>query len=98
MSTDQKNKLLQGVVFGLFFQFIGWKMREWTLGANSVKVSGTIAIVMGCVIFAWGCSHLVAAKNLRREWSALGMLSVVGLAILWWMPARGGRQPSAGQG
>ena len=88
MSTDQKNKLLQGVVFGFFFQFIGYKMRGWTLGAYSVKISGTIAIVLGCVIFAWGCTHLVAAKKLRKEWSALGLFSVIGLAVLWWMPVR----------
>jgi fucose permease len=86
VNTDQKNKLLQGVIFGLFFQFIGYKMRDWTFGAQSVRVSGTITIVMGCIIFAWGCSHLVAARKLRKEWSALGLLSVIGLAILWWWP------------
>jgi hypothetical protein len=54
-------------------------------------------MIMGCVIFAWGCTHLVAAKRMRKEWSALGMLSVVGLAILWWIPSKAGRQPSADQ-
>lgn len=93
MNTDQKNKLLQGTVFGLFFQFIGYKMRGWTFGANSVKVSGTIAMVMGCIIFAWGCSHLVAARKLRKEWSVLGLLSVVGLAILWWWPEKKSATP-----
>jgi fucose permease len=88
VNADQKNKLQQGVVFGLFFQFIGYKMRGWNLGAQSVAISGTVAMVLGCVIFMWGCSHLVAAKRLRKEWSALGLFSVIGLAVLWWWPEK----------
>ena len=44
-------------------------------------------MIMGLVIFAWGCSHLVAAKRLRKELTAFGLLSVIGLAVLWWWPA-----------
>ena len=88
MTKDQRDKLLQGVLFGLFFQFIGYKMRVWTFGAYSVRVGGTFALVAGCVIFAWGCSHLVEAKKLRKAWSALGLLSLIGLAILWWWPEK----------
>ena len=50
MTKDQRDKLLQGVLFGLFFQFIGYKMRVWTFGAYSVRVGGTFALVAGCVI------------------------------------------------
>ena len=88
MNKEQKSRLLQGIVFGLFFQILGYKMRGWTLGAYSVRIGGTIAMIMGFVVFAWGCWHLVEAKKLRKECGALGLLSLVGLAILWWWPAK----------
>jgi hypothetical protein len=45
-------------------------------------------MVMGFLIFAWGCSHLVAAKRLPKWAYAVGLLSLVGLAALWWWPAK----------
>jgi hypothetical protein len=49
---------------------------------------GQIAEIMGYVIFAWGCTHLVAAKRLPKWTSLLGFLSVIGLAILLVLPDR----------
>jgi hypothetical protein len=86
MTPDQRTKLTQGIVFGVFFQCLGYFIKEVTSKPNPTYVGGVIAMIMGFIIFAWGCSHLVAAKQLPKWANVLGLLSLAGLAIIWWWP------------
>jgi fucose permease len=86
MSPDQRTKLIQGIVFGVFFQYLGYFIKDLATKRTPPYFGGYIGIVMGVIIFAWGCSHLVAAKRLPTWTNAIGFLSVLGLAILWFWP------------
>jgi cyanate permease len=87
MTPDQRTKLTQGIVFGVFFQYLGYFIKDAATKHTPPYVGGYAGMIMGFIIFAWGCSHLVAAKRLPKWANAIGFLSVVGLAILWWWPA-----------
>lgn len=88
MTLDQRKKLTQGIVFGVFFQCLGYFMKDVATKFSPPYFGGMVGMVMGFVIFAWGCSHLVRAKRLPAWANALGLLSLVGLAILWRWPVK----------
>ncbi len=88
MTPDQRTKLSQGIAFGVFFQYLGYFIKDVATKRTPPYVGGVIGIVMGIIIFAWGCSHLVAAKRLPKWANFIGLFSLVGLAILWWWPAK----------
>lgn len=88
MTPDQRTKLTQGIVFGVFFQCLGYFIKDVATKNTPPYFGGVIGMVMGFIIFAWGCAHLVAAKKLPKWANALGLLSLVGLAVLWWWPVK----------
>lgn len=87
MTAEQKTGLAQGLAFGLFFQVLGNFIKDVTFKPQAPYYGGAVAEIMGYVIFAWGCTHLVAAKKLPKWTSLLGFLSVIGLAILLVLPS-----------
>jgi fucose permease len=87
MTPDQRTKLTQGIVFGVFFQYLGYFIRDVSTKNTPPYFGGVTCMIMGFIIFAWGCSHLVAAKRLPKWANVLGLLSLIGLAMLWWWPA-----------
>lgn len=88
MTSEQKTGLAQGLIFGYFFQLLGDFMKEVSSKPEAPYYGGAICEIMGYVIFAWGCTHLVAAKRLPKWANLLGFLSVIGLAILMVWPSR----------
>lgn len=88
MTSEQKTRLAQGLIFGYFFQLLGDFMKEVSSKPAAPYYGGAICEIMGYVIFAWGCTHLVAAKRLPKWTNLLGFLSVIGLAILIVWPSR----------
>ena len=88
MTPEQKTGFAQGLAFGLFFQVLGDFMKDVARKPELPYYGGQVAEIMGYVIFAWGCTHLVAAKRLPKWTSLLGFLSVIGLAILLVLPDR----------
>ena len=94
MTPDQRTKFSQGIAFGVFFQYLGYFIRDVTMKNTPPYVGGVIGMVMGFIIFAWGCSHLVAARRLPKWMNVFGLLSLVGLAVLWWWPAKAHDAPS----
>ena len=93
MTPEQRTKFFQGIVFGVFFQYLGYFIRDVAAKYTPPYYGGIIGVIMGFIIFAWGCSHLVKAKELPKWAYAICFLSVVGLAILWFLPA-GTQQPA----
>ncbi len=94
MTPEQRKKLTQGIVFGVFFQYLGYFMKDVSAKPSPQYFGGMAGMVMGFIIFAWGCSHLVAAKCLPKWANAVGLLSLVGLAILWWWPVKSDAETS----
>ena len=54
MTAGQKSKLAQGLVFGLFFLYIGYFMKGCAGAYVAVKNGGRFGMIMGGVIIAWG--------------------------------------------
>ena len=94
MTPDQRTKFSQGIAFGIFFQYLGYFIKDVSMKHTPPYVGGVIGMVMGFVIFAWGCSHLVAARRLPKWANVLGLLSLAGLAVLWWWPSKTQDAPS----
>ena len=86
---DQTTQLQasQGIVFGAFFQLLGWYMRTHA-GPRSIFVGGTIGLVLGTIILTRGCMALAESRGHGRRMGLLGLLSVVGLAAIWFLPAK----------
>lgn len=94
MNPDQRTKLTQGIVFGVFFQYLGYFIKDVAAKHSAPYFGGMIGMIMGFIIFAWGCSHLVAAKRLPKWANAFGLFSLVGLAVLWWWPVKAQDAPA----
>lgn len=77
----------QGIVFGVFFQALGWFMRTHAF-TRSVMVGGVIGIVFGFIIFTRGCIALAESRGHSKRMGLIGLLSVIGLAMLWFMPVK----------
>ena len=77
----------QGIVFGVFFQALGWFMRTHA-STRSVMVGGVISIVLGLIIFTTGCMALAESRGHAKRMGLIGLLSVIGLAVLWFMPVK----------
>ena len=45
--------------------------------------------IIGTVIFVWGCCLLAKGKGYPNYFGMLGLLSLVGLMILWLIPEKG---------
>lgn len=88
MTPEQRTRFTQGIVFGVFFQYLGYFIKDVATKGTAPYIGGIAGMVMGLVIFAWGCTHLVAARHLPRWANALGLLSLLGLAMLWWWPVK----------
>lgn len=95
MTPDQRTRFTQGIVFGVFFQYLGFFIKDASTRNTPPYFGGYVAIIMGVIIFAWGCTHLVAAKRLPPSARYLGLLSLVGLGILWLWPAKDSEAPSS---
>jgi hypothetical protein len=89
MTPDQRTKISQGIAFGVFFQYLGYFIRDVSTKHTPSYYGGLIGMVMGFLIFAWGCSHLVDAKQLPKWANVFGLFSLVGLAVLWCWPMKG---------
>lgn len=94
MTPDQRTKFSQGIAFGVFFQYVGYFIKDVAVKHTPAYFGGAIGMAMGLIIFAWGCSALVAARRLPKWASILGLLSLIGLAILWWWPVKSQETPS----
>ena len=86
MTLQQQSS--QGIFFGALFQALGWFMRTHA-GTRSVMIGGVIGMVLGLVIFTRGCVALAESRGQAKLTGLLGLLSVIGLAVLWFLPAKG---------
>lgn len=81
---------LRGLIFGAFFEWLGWFVHAHA-GTRIFTVSGTVVLVLGMVIFTMGCMITATLRGHSKWLGLLGLLSVPGLAILWYLPP--GKEP-----
>jgi len=86
MNVALKKTAVGGIVVGLSIALVGFVLNA-VLGAISGRIAQAFAllIVFGNVIFLVGCINLARAKGQSGWLGLLGLLSCVGLAILWFV-------------
>ena len=82
---------LRGLIFGAFFEWLGWFVRMHS-GTRILTVSGTVVLILGAVVFTLGCMVLAPLRGHSKWLGLLGLFSLPGLAILWYLPA--GKEPT----
>jgi hypothetical protein len=72
---------------------IGWV--ALTLGNYAIRsgsfggpIVGYILFLLGVPLFLWGCGQYARGKGYSPYWGALGLLYILGLLVLVFMPDR----------
>jgi hypothetical protein len=84
--AEYKRRTNIGVGAGLALQIIG---RLLMTGSGSGQILlGFLVVLAGAVAFIWGCAQYAIAKGHSAWFGALGLLSIIGLIILVFLPDR----------
>jgi hypothetical protein len=57
-------------------------------GSFGGPIVGYLLYATGVVLFLWGCSQYARGKGYSPYWGALGLLYILGLLVLVFMPDR----------
>jgi uncharacterized membrane protein len=78
MLPENKTKTNIGVGLGILLQILG----RFVVGG----LLGLILILVGLVLFIWGCMNYAVGKGHSKWFGLLGLLSCIGLIILIFLP------------
>jgi hypothetical protein len=79
MLPENKTNTNIGVGLGLILQLVG----RWVFGRSVV---GLVLIIVGAILFIWGCMNYAVGKGHSKWLGLLGLLSCIGLIILVILP------------
>jgi hypothetical protein len=79
MLPENKTNTNIGVGLGLILEIVG----RLVLGGSVV---GLILVIVGYVLFIWGCMNYAVGKGHSKWLGLLGLLSCIGLLILIILP------------
>jgi len=84
--AEYQTKTNIGVGLGLVLEIAG---RILTRGDNrSLGTVGSLVILVGVIAFIWGCAQYCRGKGHSPWWGAFGLLSILGLIVLFFLPDR----------
>lgn len=83
MLAEYKRTTNIGVGLGLIGEILG----RFLINSGSGALGGLL-VLAGLVSFIWGCSQYAKAKGHSPWWGALGVLSLIGLLVLFFLPDR----------
>jgi drug/metabolite transporter (DMT)-like permease len=93
MLKEFKRRTNTGVGFGWIIMLIGSvQARSQSSGAS---VLGLCLLLVGAVLFVWGCVQYAKGKGQSGYWGALGLLWLLGLVALFFLPDRNKTQAAA---
>jgi hypothetical protein len=82
MIAEYRKKTNCGVGLGIVLHVIGELLfTSW----NSLALP---FLIVGAVLFIWGCWSFAVGKGYHAAWGLLGLLSIIGLIILVLFPDR----------
>jgi hypothetical protein len=84
MLPEYKHKTNLGVGAGILIQLLGQFLS--TSGRPLETILGMVLIFVGFGFFIWGCAQYARAKGQSPWLGALGILSIVGLLVLVFLP------------
>ncbi|HEY1173976.1 MAG TPA: hypothetical protein VGH19_21605 [Verrucomicrobiae bacterium] len=82
MLAEYKTKTNIGIGIGLLIQFVG---RVLT-GVESLALIGFLMVLVGYIMFIWGCGCYAIGKGYSQFLGLLGIFSCLGLLILAVLP------------
>lgn len=82
--TPDKQKALRLIASGFAFSLVAFVANAALAPGPRVAQMMSLGIVFGMTIFVLGCAQLARAKGRPWYFGALGLLSLLGLAILWY--------------
>lgn len=86
MLKEYKRDTNIGVGFGwIAIALSGYVFRSTAFGG---PVVGFVVLLTGIGLFLWGCGQYAQGKGYSRYWGALGLLYLLGLLVLVFMPDR----------
>ena len=85
MIQEYKNKTNIGVGLGLVINIIG-SILSRQIENPAISILGSLLLIVGSVIFIWGCWNYAKGKGYHGAWGLLGLLSCIGLVILVLFP------------
>ena len=83
MLPDNKTKTNIGVGLGFLLQILG---RFLYMSSAGGSILGLILMLVGLVLFIWGCMNYAVGKGHSKWFGLLGLLSCIGLIILIFLP------------
>ena len=86
MLGQYKSRTNIGVGIGLVLQIAGRTISHDSVSGSSPI--GTLVIIAGIAAFIWGCAQYSLGKGHSRWFGALGLLSILGLIVLVFLPDR----------
>jgi hypothetical protein len=86
MLKEYKRDTNIGVGFGwIAIALSGYAFRSSAFGGPMV---GYVVLLTGIGLFLWGCGQYAQGKGYSPYWGALGLLYLLGLLVLVFMPDR----------
>ena len=83
MLPQHKRNTNIGVGLGLILQMVSRSMT-----APEQATVSLVLLVIGALVFIWGCCEYAKGKGYNSAWGLLGILSLIGLIVLALMPDR----------
>jgi len=83
MLAEYKRTTNIGVGLGLIGSIVGRMLIQ-----SGSPLPGAFIALAGLGVFIWGCSQYAKAKGHSPWWGALGILSLIGLLVLFFLPDR----------
>jgi hypothetical protein len=85
MNPKSKRKALIGLGVGLGLEIIA---RLLATGSDQLFIFAVASFLVATLLFIWGCTHLALSKGLPDWLGYLGFFSVIGLLVIFLIPAR----------
>ena len=89
MLTEFRHKAYIGIAVGFVLIIVGRVVLRSDARFTIFGMGALFAVFAGWALFTWGCCHYAKAKGHSGWWGFLGLLSIVGLLILFSFPDRG---------
>jgi uncharacterized membrane protein HdeD (DUF308 family) len=89
MLAESRHKAYLGIVVGFVLIIVGRVVFRSDARSTVFGTAALFGVFVGWALVVWGCCHYAKAKGHSAWWGLLGLLSIIGLLILFSFPDRG---------
>jgi hypothetical protein len=88
MLAESRHKAYIGIAAGFVLILVGRVVVRSDALNPIFSMGPLIGVFWGWVLFVWGCCHYAKTKGYSAWWGLLGLLSIIGLFIVFCFPNR----------